>query len=294
MRRSDFLSAVIVGAGLFASPPGAAADLAAALGPRPTIPAPLARVEQRLSVREARKRMPALFNDVDTGNELTFPEYPGAKLSVSVRSSTARGTRVGDYLIVLPKARALSVLTKAWGKPAACQRDDGKSALLWWNAGDRVRASLEAGDPSSNAVSVELGRYTPLVELLGDGATFSFEAGRPVLGRGLYQVLDEHPEWKSPFSDSSQLSLPPTEWDEGECQVELLVADDGKTIRSFEVPLGYGDAASREAIRAAIERRFGKPKREGDKMVFSTAKRQLVLTEDARNRLWYLAVSPRP
>ena len=167
-----------------------------------------------------------------------------------------RSGRVTSSFIVIPLAAALA-MKRAWGNGAQIRQPDART--IWVDSSTRYRA-VAPQSVSGTLVRVDFDQYEPLATWLGDGDAIGALNGN-VLGAPLEQVRERYRDHVADVSMAGAdlvLSLPPTEWsfDSG-TDVELS-ADAGGNVNSISVRFAYDMPATRAAMLALFERKWGR------------------------------------
>lgn len=219
---------------------------------KPALPAPFDRINFGMGEAGARAALP----DIKDLMYYKPEEFPGVTIGAF---SEGEGKTISQVRIGLPKAEALPVLKAAWGEPKEIEHRR-KPAHMWWNAEDRIRATLTDGT-SEDKLTVVLEPYVPSKEVVGEGkAQLGFEKPLPLLGATVDAVLAAYPAaMKGAQTDTLKfMKFAPNEYGD-QFQVELGVTD-GKVDR-LQFWLHHGkNAAAKDELLGLLKAKYGDPK----------------------------------
>ncbi len=232
----------------------------------PALVGPFAALElaPELTIGDARRRAPALFDPANVMKALDWFEYKGSDYpGVSLRTerfgqidSDPDTWLVGRLRAVIGDSALEGKLTQAWGAP----RKAGTRSL-WFAPAAHLRCSLELADgrdAPTDAMVLDCDRYLPLAELIGtDKVLFGFEGKVPVLGAQPGELARRF--GRRMFDEGARIMLPPTEL----------------ALRSTDVQIGDMEAPERvtfmiikiddpPAAAALLQAKFGAPREDAN------------------------------
>lgn len=195
-------------------------------------PAGLAAIERGMTVAQLARVAPAFVPGVEV------PAGPeDVRLTVDMHEGRLRGVRIGG----LP-AGTDALLVDAWGPATSI---DG--AATWFNPGAGWRARYDA-----QLGSVFVSEYMPVLAFLGPGP----ELALPMLGRSAAQLAQAFPRFE-PLPGGGRVRLPPTELTAGLTLVAVRLDPGSAKVAAVLFALPYDTAATRAALIAALERKWG-------------------------------------
>jgi hypothetical protein len=185
-----------------------------------------------------------------------------------------KGYVVGGMRCVMSKEWPVDRLQQAWGPPDAVDtyEIDGKKITeqYWVNEADRVRAQLEDSERSS-VLLLEIRRFDPVDEILGEGKLYPFQTRRWV-GERMNRMEDQKMFMQGRHGFVDAYGIPryghrPRVW------LSHEVGDKLTLVVGWSMKLHYrSDEAHRDAIVEAVTRKVGKkPKKKGKRWVFGDA-----------------------
>lgn len=245
-----------------------------------TLVGPLAKLSFGMSKADAEKAAPELFK---SSMGLESEEFEGVMFSPYIDRDKDALTGVSVFL---PKGAGEAEITGAWGPGVKVEVSSRGESLVWWNKEAKLRAAL-----FENTLSIK--PYLPLGEFLGEGAQgFGFEKPQSVIGATPEQLTKAYGKKFDNANDTiAYIEMPPLKYGRSKTRVSLTKRE-GKVAR-MQIWIPFGP--DKDAIKAAVEKKFGGPAKEVEEGVAPYTKKRQMLSDmveikEQKGR-WYLEVA---
>lgn len=181
-------------------------------------------------------------------------DVDGVKEFVTIDDKTAT---VREIFLNLPRG-AEDLIVEAWGKGEEANYFD-KQVLVWPDAETGWRATLRPALGVSKDLAFD--NYVPAAQLFGEDPDKLDALPEPVLGKTVDEVKRAYKDQVTVVTLNRELAitLPPTEWDQGNTRIELALAGGKVRELKFDVPWkAHVDA--HDTLLDLFKKKWGDPK----------------------------------
>ena len=283
-------------------------------GSNVSMPEPYGKLVPGMTLEEAKKVFPELPEDGTIKTEA----YPDIWFQADFDDETKVLRRV-YFSVPMKQDEAAELVKKTWGEFKEGE-ELGKKVMWWFNPEAKLRASVEEG--FGDETKIEITRYLPVAEFLGEDKELAFQKDAPLLGLTVADLESKYPDFikKESAEDAAKtkagiakmagddaaammgkpeasvdLEYPPTEWASFWTPIHLSWSDEGK-IEYFWFGVDFRPhPAAKDEIMALLKKKWGEPKEEEDlgrKMFVFSEDPRIEVKEDTITNKWDIRVEP--
>lgn len=250
-------------------------------GPHVVPPGELSKLRIGMKLADAKLIAPG---PVSVRNGIAT-DVDGVREFVTIDDKTAT---VRAIFLNLPP-RAEDLIADAWGKGEEATYFD-KQVLVWPDAETGWRATLRPALGLSHDLAFD--NYVPAAQLFGEDPDKLDALPEPVLGKTVDEVKRAYKDQVAVVTLNRELAitLPPTEWDQGNTRIELALGGGKVKELKFEVPWkGHPDA--HDTLLDLFKKKWGDPKEldedgKGKVLLFREEDPRVEIREDPSHGAW--------